>query len=60
MTLRIIKEYVSIPNSIDSAKLKQNMKVFRGKLRLIRHFRYNEKILDFSKMFRLKSTFNLL
>ena len=46
------------PNRIDKAKLKQELEVFGRKLRLMWHFRNDERIFDCNKKFRPKSTFN--
>ena len=46
------------PNKIDKAKLKQELEVFRRKLRLIWHFQNDERIFDCNKKFRPKSRFN--
>ena len=49
---------VLTPNRIDKAKLKQELEVFGRKLRLMWHFRNNERIFDCDTKFRPKSTFN--
>ena len=46
------------PNRIDKAKLKQELEVFGRKLRLMWHFRNNERIFDCDTKFRPKSTFD--
>ena len=51
-------KFVPTPNRIDKAKLKQELEVFRRKLRLRWHFRNDETIFDCNTKFRLKSTFN--
>ena len=45
-------------NRIGNAKRKQELEVFERKLRLMWHFRNNERIFDCNKKFRSKSTFN--
>ena len=45
-------------NRIGNAKRKQELEVFERKLRLMWHFRNNERIFDCNKKFRPKSTFN--
>ena len=49
---------VPTPNRVDKAKLKQELEVLGRKLRLMWHFRNNERILDCSTKFRPKSKFN--
>ena len=51
-------KFVPTPNKIDKAKLKQELEVFRRKLRLIWHFQNDERIFDCNKKFRPKSRFN--
>ena len=51
-------KFVPTPNRIDKAKLKQELEVFRRKLRLMWHFRNDERIFDCDTKFRSKSTFN--
>ena len=51
-------KFVPTPNRIDKAKLKQELEVFGRKLRLMWHFRNDERIFDCNKKFRPKSTFN--
>ena len=51
-------KFVPTPNRIDKAKLKQELEVFGRKLRLMWHFRNNERIFDCDTKFRPKSTFN--
>ena len=51
-------KFVPTPNRIDKAKLKQELEVFGRKLRLMWHFRNDEKIFDCDAKFRPKSTFN--
>ena len=51
-------KFVPTPNRIDKAKLKQELEVFRRKLRLMWHFRNDERIFDCDTKFRPKSTFN--
>ena len=46
------------PNRIDKGKLKQELEVSGRKLRLICHFRNDERIFDCDTKFRPKSTFN--
>ena len=46
------------PNRIDKAKLKQELEVLGRKLRLMWHFRNNERIFDCHTKFRPKSTFD--
>ena len=46
------------PNRIDKATLKQELEGFGRKLRLMWHFRNDERIFDCNKEFRPKSTFN--
>ena len=51
-------KFVPTPNKIDKAKLKQELEVFRRKLRLIWHFQNDERIFDCNKKFWPKSRFN--
>ena len=51
-------KFVPTPNRIDKAKLKQELEVFGRKLRLMWHFRNDERIFDCNTKFRPKSTFN--
>ena len=51
-------KFVPTPNGIDKAKLKQELEVFGRKLRLMWHFRNDERTFDCNKKFRPKSTFN--
>ena len=51
-------KFVPTPNRIDKAKLKQELEVFRRKLRLMWHFRDDERLFDCNTKFRPKSTFN--
>ena len=51
-------KFVPTPNRIDKAKLKQELEVFGRKLRLMWHFRNDERIFDCDTKFRPKSTFN--
>ena len=51
-------KFVPTPNRIDNAKPKQELKVFGRKLRLMWHFRNDERLFDCNKKFRSKSTFN--
>ena len=51
-------KFVPTPNRIDKAKLKQELEVFGRKLRLMWHFRNDERTFDCNKKFRQKSTFN--
>ena len=51
-------KFVPTPNMIDKAKLKQELEVFGRKLRLMWHFRNDERIFDCNTKFRPKSTFN--
>ena len=46
------------PTKIDKAKLKQELEIFRRKLRLMKDFRSDEIIFDCNLNFRSKSTFN--
>ena len=46
------------PNRVVKAKLKQELEVFGRKLRLMWHFRNDERIFDCNTKFRPKSTFN--
>ena len=51
-------KFVPTPNTIDKAKLKQELEVFERKLRLMLHFWNNERTFDCNKTFRPKSAFN--
>ena len=51
-------KFVPTPNTIDKAKLKQELEVFWRKLRLMWHFRNDGRIFDCDTKFRPKSTFN--
>ena len=51
-------KFLPTPNRIDKAKLKQELEVFGRKLRLMWHFRNDERIFDCDTKFRPKSTFN--
>ena len=51
-------KFVPTPNRIDKAKLKQELEVFGRKLRLMWHFRNDERIFDCNTKFRPKFTFN--
>ena len=51
-------KFVSTPNRIDKVKLKQELEVFGRKLRLMWHFRNDERIFDCNTKLRPKSTFN--
>ena len=51
-------KFVPTPNRIDKAKLKQELEVFGRKLRLIWHFRNDERSFECYTKFRPKSTFN--
>ena len=51
-------KFMPTPNRIDKAKLKQELEVFRRKLRLIWHFRNDKRIFDCNKKFTPKSIFN--
>ena len=46
------------PYRIDKAKLKQALEVFGRKLRLMWHFRNDERTFDCNKIFRPKFAFN--
>ena len=49
---------IFITSEKGKAKLKQELEVFGGKLRLMWHFRKGEQIFDHNTKFRPKSTFN--
>ena len=51
-------KFVPTPNRIDKGKLKQELEVFGRKLRLMWHFRNDERIFDCNTKFKPKSTFN--
>ena len=51
-------KFVPTPNRMDKAKIKQELEVFGTKLRLMWHFRNNERIFDCNTKLRPKSTFN--
>ena len=51
-------KFASTPNRIDKAKLKQELEVFRRKLRLMGHFRNDERTFNCNKKFKPRSTFN--
>ena len=50
--------FVPTPNRKDKAKHKQELEVLGRKLRLMWHFRNNERIFDCDTKFRPKSTFD--
>ena len=51
-------KFVPTPNRADKAKLKKELEIFGRKLRLMWHFRNDERIFDCDTKFRRKSTFN--